>query len=1154
MYLPDFHWVFSMSEEPVANPLPTPPAGAFTASAPPTSPLPPQQTAEEMKASLEASQRAETLKRLAALRQAKLFRGLEWAMVPLVLALAFMLGSFAVHNSDYWMHLATGRLIAHGDYIIGHDPFSFGTEGRYWVNHSWIYDLLLYEIWKIDSTGAVAVVLKAILLTLMAGFMLLSCQPDPQSRIPLGSRANPTGWLAALLVAAALIAAAPRLLLQPTVISFLFVAITFWLLMRNLSRPASWRLPAALAMMFVLWVNLDAWFFLGPALVGLFFIGALVQQVLPGEKPAGPAQLKMLGLSLVIGVLACLLNPHTWHAFTLPADLYPSQLPEAFRTDASFRYQFYSPFDHRFYSNEALGKSYSGWCYFALLALGVLSFGLNSGRLRWPIVLTWLGMAGLSTLNARAIPFFTVVAAPIAVWNFHAAIARWTLRPNDQLKGEVAPAMSEPPGGVNVTPEAVLSFLGLTGRLLTLALGVAVVILAWPGWLTPVVPSWQDRRVAWRAEPDEGLKLAAEQIQRWREEGRLPESAHGFQSHPDLVNYAAWFAPKEKGFFDYRYSFLSDRAGDFVDVRRTLREIALDGKSESPVLSEVFRKYGIRYVVFSRHDPVVMPALLHYLYLHPDEWAIWNVNGYVMIAGWRDKESQATPKDSQDNLSNLKENFVHNAFGPQTARIPLPTKGQIAGDPDTPIPARTSWDNFLSAPDQVPLEAEQSNLYWLLENTATDVGVSRALLVNEVAQRVAEIGIHATPEWRALPATLPAEAWRRGQIPDLARIQVWYRDDEVPALAVLATRAARKGIALHPDDPISYFNLASAYDDFARGSQSQLLILAKIAALRQGLARLTPELAKDNWVIGQVHNAYPLLIRLYYSSRHVDLAVECMKKNIDFLRHAPPSNRSDEEFEQILKFLQQQLQQMQRELERNSGLYEADAQGQPVHIKIALAERYGLTKELMRLLEDEAGKKQLTPTDALRLVETYLQLGQVEQAWSVLGEVEEKVGVEQLDPRSQRFYQILRINVATIRGDFPEAIKYMDRFIAEQEQIGNQLQWTGKMGTGKMVSIIGAHLLDLMVQNPFLRFHLIKETNQMLREALAYYEQTASGYFGRALLSLEYGDNESARKYFALAVRQGVPFEGRREAQRYLELLQKELPESAPNRETTPSP
>src|SRR5262245_12645634 len=81
--------------------------------------------------------------------------GLDLGLSLLVLALAFLLASFAVRNSDFWMHLATGRDLTQGRYSFGTDPYSFTTEGRYWVNHAWLFDLLLYCLYQLGGPAVV---------------------------------------------------------------------------------------------------------------------------------------------------------------------------------------------------------------------------------------------------------------------------------------------------------------------------------------------------------------------------------------------------------------------------------------------------------------------------------------------------------------------------------------------------------------------------------------------------------------------------------------------------------------------------------------------------------------------------------------------------------------------------------------------------------------------------------------------------------------------------------------------------------------------------------------------------------------------------------------------------------------------------------------
>ncbi|HEY1860736.1 MAG TPA: hypothetical protein VGG61_10300, partial [Gemmataceae bacterium] len=81
-----------------------------------------------------------------------------WTRVPtfLVLVLAFLSASFLARNSDLWFHLATGRLLAQGQFTFGVDPFAYTTQGVYWACHSWLFDLGLYELY--DTIGGVGLV------------------------------------------------------------------------------------------------------------------------------------------------------------------------------------------------------------------------------------------------------------------------------------------------------------------------------------------------------------------------------------------------------------------------------------------------------------------------------------------------------------------------------------------------------------------------------------------------------------------------------------------------------------------------------------------------------------------------------------------------------------------------------------------------------------------------------------------------------------------------------------------------------------------------------------------------------------------------------------------------------------------------------------
>src|SRR5271154_3870834 len=62
-------------------------------------------------------------------------RNCDRGLVAIVMLLAFLLASFVARNSDFWLHLASGRLIVEGQASFGVDPFAYTTAGTYWVNH-----------------------------------------------------------------------------------------------------------------------------------------------------------------------------------------------------------------------------------------------------------------------------------------------------------------------------------------------------------------------------------------------------------------------------------------------------------------------------------------------------------------------------------------------------------------------------------------------------------------------------------------------------------------------------------------------------------------------------------------------------------------------------------------------------------------------------------------------------------------------------------------------------------------------------------------------------------------------------------------------------------------------------------------------------------
>ena len=119
-------------------------------------------------------------------------RFLDGVLVAVVLAFAFLTSLVPARNSDFLLHAATGRLIAHGQYSVGVDPFAYTSQGAYWVNTNWLYDLIVYLFYDTSAVGGtILIVLKALMIVALAELMLDRPRAGPK---PVGSRPAASAW------------------------------------------------------------------------------------------------------------------------------------------------------------------------------------------------------------------------------------------------------------------------------------------------------------------------------------------------------------------------------------------------------------------------------------------------------------------------------------------------------------------------------------------------------------------------------------------------------------------------------------------------------------------------------------------------------------------------------------------------------------------------------------------------------------------------------------------------------------------------------------------------------------------------------------------------------------------------------------------------
>jgi hypothetical protein len=421
------------------------------------------------------------------------------ALLPGVVVLfAFLASSFALSDSEFWSHLAHGRRLVQGQYRFGAASFTNpGTPG-YQINPSWLFDGALYLLYTaVGGTGLI--VLKAGLIVALAWLLLHLRRQDGGNVWP------------AICTLLTLLVLSPHLWVQPAVLSYLFLALTLWLLW-SANYQGGRKHLLCLPLVVALWSNVDRGFIFGLLLIALFWLGGLAASLWPHAK--ANAETRTPGWLLLTCLAASLVNPHFWHTWTLPAEFTPGVI-------AADGYQ--RSLAHPWHWHVHDGPFLAEAAYFALIGLGLLSFVLNRHHLPGWRLTVWFGFALLGAWRLGLTPFFAVVAAPITALNMQ-----------DFLFYLADPTQSR-------ISRRYRDWL-LLARFLVLAIGLGLVLLAGAGQLRGI--HGERRPICWRMQLDSSLHRLAGTLFRWQQQGRLREGERILAFDPAVAHYCAWFCPE----------------------------------------------------------------------------------------------------------------------------------------------------------------------------------------------------------------------------------------------------------------------------------------------------------------------------------------------------------------------------------------------------------------------------------------------------------------------------------------------------------------------------------------------------------------------------------------------------------------------------------
>jgi hypothetical protein len=1046
-----------------------------------------------------------------------------WAAGLVVAGLAFLLASFPARNPDVWLHLASGRQLAQWEAGPG-APLAVAPDPG--VNHNWLYDLVTYGIFAwFDGPGLV--IAKALLVAALAVVLLVL------------SRTGPGWFLPMVCTVLAVLAMGTRLLLQPATASYLLLGLALWFVRdghgpdQELGRHANerqgrgswstwrreWLPPWPLMVLFVVWANLDGWFIVGLATVGLRWLGQVLDGANLSSMPPGRAALGARRF-VQFAVLAalCLVNPVHIYALVPPPEL--GWFNAAGSWSGGPSEPVTSPLDYV----AVFGYIPAGVAYFSLAILSLLSFGLILPRWHWRRFLPWLGLVALSLLQVRTVPFFAVVAGPVLAWNVQEFMARYPF-----LKPKASPLRRTAAG---------------TAYFFTSVACLALLLCAWPGWLRipldrllqgdgeEALKAGEPRQ--WAIETPPSLERGAAATRRWREKTRLDRSSRGLHLSRAAAYAFAWFCPEDRGLVD---------DGLAAAIRR-------DGPAP-PDWQARMQEAGVNHVVVYAPQGTRHFEVLERLLADPNRWPLLYLEGDLAVFGWRG----ATPDGAADPFGQSALDLNRLAFHPAEDKLVPRTRAE------EPAESRQWVDAFTTPLPRPSIDRDEARLYLLHAEAVKAAAPARHRTHWEAGQSAALVG--AAGHWKGpvdlldnrvrlalvqplvpdpafLSATLMgALGAPRGQGPWLVastwlaagtqgsainslpivdrgaflmrQAFVQQQDDTPPAVLYLAMRAARRALAADPDDAQSLLVLGECYwrllhDTRERVWANQFPQLRQLRYSQASWAWNRAVAVKPDYGL-----AHRNLGGLYAEMKYLDLALyhlrreqECMSQRRAFRGKRDAGTRVDSEG---LAALAETVSHLEKR-------HPSDTAGQRVYDQALAALSVGLAGRALGLLKESDIAAFGRPGMALEL-ELLLRTGQAKDVYEWTNDPEQKEA--QQKALGVETYHWLRVQAAAASGDYGPAADELTQLAARGRNSEGTSPREGLatlIGESFFHENVGLVCAIQLAWRARIRSELIKNAVKIGRDL----REEANVRVLRGLLALEEGAVDEAETAFRLAV------------------------------------
>src|SRR5581483_11667140 len=206
-----------------------------------------------------------------------------------------------ISDPDFWWHLRTGQYIVETRTIPHADPFAFTAQGKEWVTHEWLSEVIIYGLYRVGGLALLALVFAGI-ITLAFGLVYWRSTGRP--------------YLAGFALLLGALATAPTWGVRPQMISLLLMSVVLVLLDVYIARRG-WQFLVPLRILTALWVNLHSGYALGLMEIGAYLVTEVAYRVWRIAHRQSQ-KLTPLVITLAVSFVAVLLNPNGARMYSYP--------------------------------------------------------------------------------------------------------------------------------------------------------------------------------------------------------------------------------------------------------------------------------------------------------------------------------------------------------------------------------------------------------------------------------------------------------------------------------------------------------------------------------------------------------------------------------------------------------------------------------------------------------------------------------------------------------------------------------------------------------------------------------------------------------------------------------------------------------------------